>query len=139
MTTRTRWPITLAFALLSACGQGDGGEGAGTPSPTENAAVATAAAAAPPAFAQCGSCHSVEPGRHGAGPSLAGVLGRKAGTQPGYAYSPALASSGIVWNAKTLDTWLQGPMKMVPGTRMVVGLPDPQARKAVIDYLETLN
>lgn len=135
---RTQWPIMLAAALLSACGQGGGGEGAGTPSPTENAAVPTSPPA-PPAFAVCGSCHTVEPGRNGAGPSLAGVWGRKAGTLPGFPYSPALASSGIVWNAQTLDTWLQGPMRMVPGTRMVVGVPDAQARKAVIAYLETLK
>jgi cytochrome c len=149
MTIRRQWPITLAFASLCACGQGSGGDGAGTPSPTENAAVATpsqgaanpaqAAATPPPAFAVCSSCHSVEPGQNGIGPTLAGIWQRKAAAVPGYAYSPALKASGIVWDAQRLDTWLQGPMKMVPGTKMVIAISDPQERKAVIDYLETLK
>ena len=94
---------------------------------------------APAAFAMCASCHTVSPGRHGAGPSLAGIWGQKAARASGYAYSPALKGSGIVWNAQTLDRWLQGPMQMVPGTRMVVGLPNPEARQAVIAYLQQLK
>ena len=67
------------------------------------------------------------------------MWGRKAASGSGYAYSNALKNSGIVWDAKSLDTWLQGPMQMVPGTKMVIGLPNPEARKAVIEYLETLK
>jgi cytochrome c len=81
----------------------------------------------------------VQPGRSGVGPSLAGIWGRKAGSLQGYAYSAPLKASGIVWDRASLDTWLQGPMKMVPGTRMVIGMTDPTGRKAVIDYLETLK
>ena len=58
---------------------------------------------------------------------------------PGFNFSPALKASGVTWDRQSLDTWLQGPMKMVPGTRMVIGVPDPQRRKDVIDYLETLK
>jgi len=93
----------------------------------------------PAAFAVCASCHSVRPGGRASGPSLAGVWGRKAGTLPGYPFSAPLRASGLVWDRATLDTWLAAPMKAVPGTRMVVGMPDPAARKAVIDYLETLR
>lgn len=93
----------------------------------------------PPAFAQCRSCHAVEPGRNDLGPTLFGIFGSKAGAVPGYNSSPALARSGIVWDRASLDTWLAAPMKMVPGTRMVVGQPDPEKRKAIIDYLETLK
>jgi cytochrome c len=121
----------LACALLAACGQQqDSGQTAGGGKPS---------VAAPAAFATCAACHSVSPGRHGAGPSLAGIWGRKAGSQDGYAYSPALRGSGIVWDAQTLDRWLQGPMQMVPGTRMVVGLPNPEARQAVIAYIQQLK
>lgn len=73
------------------------------------------------------------------GPSLFGIVGSKAGDLPGYAFSPALKASGIVWDRAALDTWLQGPMKMVPGARMVITVPDAAKRKAIIDYLETLK
>ena len=119
----------LAGVMLAGCGQhGD-----------EASSGQVADAPAPTAFATCASCHSVSPGRHGAGPSLAGVWGRKAGSAPGYAYSPALKGSGIVWDEQTLDRWLQGPMQLVPGTRMVIGLPNPEARQAVIAYLQQLK
>jgi cytochrome c len=119
--------------LLAACGQ-QGGQA------DEPAVKDSAKAPAPPAaFAMCASCHTVSQGRHGAGPSLARIWGKKAASGSGYAYSPALKGSGIVWDAQTLDRWLQGPMQMVPGTRMVVELPNPEARQAVIAYLQQLK
>lgn len=124
----------LACILLAACGQ-QGGQAGGS----DGEAAASKAPAQPAAFAMCASCHTVSPGRHGAGPSLAGIWGEKAASAPGYAYSPALKNSGVVWNAQTLDRWLQGPMQMVPGTRMVVGLPNPEARQAVIAYIQQLK
>lgn len=97
-------------------------------------------AAPPAAFAQCAACHSVEPGRTVFGPSLAGVAGRRAGSVPGYAYSPALAKSGLTWNAKTLDRWLAGPQRLVPGTKMPFGgMTNAAQRKQVVDYLMTLR
>ena len=96
--------------------------------------------APPPVFAQCAACHSVQPGKNGVGPSLAGVAGRKAGTAPGYAYSEALRASGLSWNAATLDRWLTGPRKLVPGTKMPFpGIPDAPRRKQVVAYLMTLR
>lgn len=100
---------------------------------------ATAQVTPPAAFSQCRACHSVEPGKNGVGPTLFGIVGSKAGEVPGYSFSPALKSSGITWDRASLDKWLQSPSKMVPGTKMVIALPDPQKRKAVIDYLETLK
>lgn len=100
---------------------------------------ATAQPARPPAFAQCAGCHSTQAGKTLFGPSLAGVSGRRAGTLPGYAYSPALKASGLTWNAKTLDRWLTSPKKTVPGTKMPFnGLQDPKSRAQVIAYLLTL-
>lgn len=91
---------------------------------------------APPAFAQCAACHSTQPGKTVFGPSLSGVAGRKAGSLPGYAYSPAIKASRLTWNAATLDRWLKDPKKLVPGTRMPFGgIADAKARKAVVDYL----
>lgn len=129
-------PAAAALLALSACGQANDG------APQDDApqtAGNQAGPKPPPAFAVCRSCHAIEPGRGGSGPSLAGVWQRRAGTLPGYPYSAALKESGIVWDAKSLDTWLAAPMQMVPGTRMVYGIPDPQGRKAVIEYLRTLK
>ncbi|MET1757030.1 cytochrome C [Novosphingobium sp. RD2P27] len=140
--------LVFGCTLLAACGQGATDKGDSVPAMAGTAPVTAGlspgegrgeAPDPPAAFAVCRSCHTVTPGRHGAGPSLAGVWGAKAGSLPGYAYSEALKSSGIVWDAETLDTWLQAPTKMVPGTRMIIGIPNAEARKAVIEYLEALK
>jgi cytochrome c len=84
---------------------------------------------------RCASCHAVAPGgRTTLGPSLHGVVGRKAAATA-FNYSPALKNAGVTWNRADLDRYLQGPTKMVPGTRMVVSISDPQQRAALIDYL----
>lgn len=90
------------------------------------------------AFRSCAACHSLEPGRHSAGPSLAGVWGRKAGTAKGFGgYSAALKSSGIVWNDATLDAWLANPRAAVPGNAMgFPGVFDAAVRAALIAYLK---
>lgn len=106
---------------------------------TAQASQASTTAARPTAFAQCAGCHSTEPGKNLFGPSLAGVSKRRAGSLPGYAYSPALKKSGIAWNAQSLDRWLASPQKAVPGTKMpLAGVPDPAARKALVNYLLSL-
>ena len=87
-------------------------------------------------FKRCRACHSVVKGRNKIGPSLYGVLGRKAGTAPGYAYSPALKGAGWVWTKEMLDKWIAGPKTVLPGTRMIFpGLPNPQDRADVIAFL----
>lgn len=70
------------------------------------------------------------------GPNLNKLFGRKAGTSPGFNYSPALKNSGIVWDAKTLDQYLAAPTVKVPGTRMVMKVSDPARRAALIAYLK---
>ena len=64
------------------------------------------------------------------------MFGRKAGSLPGFAYSPALKGSGMVWDARTLDAYLASPTAQVPGTRMVVKVTDPARRAALIAYLK---
>ena len=101
------------------------------------AALATPALAqTDPSFASCAPCHSLEKGKTGVGPSLAGVVGAKKAAMPGYAYSAALKAKGGVWTAKDLDAYLAGPSTNVPGTKMPVGQADPAKRAAVIAFLK---
>lgn len=107
-------------------------------------ALASAAPAAGPApdggmlFQQrCAACHTVTPGgRAVLAPNLAGVVNRKAGATA-FNYSPALKASNIVWNRANLDRYLQGPGRMVPGTRMVISVSDPVQRAAILNFITT--
>jgi cytochrome c len=93
------------------------------------------------AFRACASCHSLAPGDHRTGPSLATVFGRRAATADGFQrYSAALRQSGVVWNGKTLDAWLRDPAAFVPGNGMAFqGLPDARARADLIAYLQAVS
>lgn len=85
---------------------------------------------------QCGGCHSIQPEHHVAGPSLYGVVGRRAGKLPGFDFSPALHEADFVWTREKLDRFLSDPNAMLPDTRMVFWGLDAQSREQVIDYLE---
>jgi len=87
-------------------------------------------------FRKCQACHSLEPGKNGLGPSLAGIVGKKASSASGYNYSPAMKGSNLTWDAATLDTYLSDPQKTVPGNKMPFpGLKTENERKTVIAYL----
>ena len=87
----------------------------------------------------CGACHATEPGVNKIGPSLAGVVGRKSGSAPGFNYSPALKEANITWDEKTLDQYLQNPTGDVHGSRMFLTVPSAADRQNAIAYLETLK
>jgi cytochrome c len=87
----------------------------------------------------CTPCHATEAGVNKAGPSLAGVVGRKSGSAPGYNYSAALKAANITWDDKTLDQWLQSPTGDVHGAKMFMTVPNAGDRQNVIAYLETLK
>jgi len=70
-------------------------------------------------FAHCAPCHSIKPGENKVGPSLAGVFGRKSGTEPDYSYSSAIKALNVTWDETNLNEWLQGPGKFVKGTKMI--------------------
>lgn len=138
--------VTTAALVLALALAGCGSSNQPAPAASGNAssptgeAPASLASGAPADFAVCSGCHAIVAGQNIIGPSLWGVVGRKAGAVPGYAYSAALQHSGIVWTPEKLDTWLAGPMTMVPGTKMSFGgYSDPKQRQAVITYLETLK
>jgi cytochrome c len=90
-------------------------------------------------FARCAVCHSATPGENKIGPSLAGVFGRKSGSEPGYDYSPALKAANITWDEHTLDQFLTNPAADVHGTKMAISIPDATDRQNVIAYLQTLK
>ena len=94
-------------------------------------------------FLRCNNCHSVEPGVTKAGPTLAGIFGRKAGTLEGFKkYSKAMVNSGIVWDEATLDQFLTNPERFVPdnkmkeGARFVGRVSSHQHRADLIAYLK---
>jgi cytochrome c len=82
----------------------------------------------------CEDCHSIE--KNDVGPMHKGVVGRPAGTVPGYNYSPALKNSKIVWTEENLDKWLTDPQKMIPGTKMFYEVDKPQDRTDLIAFLK---
>jgi cytochrome c len=96
--------------------------------PTKGAAV----------FRQCQTCHVREVGVNKVGPSLAGIVGRPAGSVPGFRYSEANKNSGITWSEQELYVYLENPKAKVPGTIMAfVGIKDSQKRADLIAYLKS--
>lgn len=96
------------------------------------------AAAGKTDFAICMTCHVVDAGVNRIGPSLHGVVGRKAGSIAGFTYSDANKNSGITWSAEKLFQYIEAPQRIVPGTKMsYAGQTDPQKRADIIAYLKT--
>ncbi len=111
-------PATLLMLLLHGCGGGiESGE---------------------QGFQRCNACHSMKPGLNFTGPSLAGILNRKAGTITGFNYSRAVKTSGIVWTVENLDAWITNPQLFIPGTKMEFeGIPDQTVRDELIVILKS--
>jgi cytochrome c len=92
-------------------------------------------------FALCKPCHQIgENAKNAVGPVLNGVVGRKAGTVPGYNYSEANKNSGITWDEATLREYLKDPKAKIPGTKMLfAGIKDEQKINDLIAYLKQFD
>lgn len=86
---------------------------------------------------QCGTCHvAVADGGVRQGPNLWGVYGRKAGSLPDFKYSANYASSGIVWDETTMDSYLTNPQAMIAGSVMGYRQANPEVRATIIGWLK---
>jgi len=138
----------VAIFVLSGCAPESTPQGGEGESPAESAAMAEVKLEELLAtadikrgqtlFLQCRACHSLEAGEpHKVGPNLHGMFGRKAGLAEGFAYSPALSDTEIVWTPEALDAWLLRPSEFLPGNRMVfIGVKKPADRANLIAYLQ---
>jgi cytochrome c len=86
----------------------------------------------------CRQCHTVKEGDNRLGPSLYGIVGKKAGTATSFAYSDSLKSSGITWDEATLDKWIADPESVITNNKMkpYTGMTDASARAAIIAFLK---
>jgi cytochrome c len=89
--------------------------------------------------ARCAACHATEAGQNKIGPSLAGIVGSKSGTIPGFNFSAGMKNADVTWDDADLDKFLANPVGFIHGTKMFVNLPSETDRQNVIAYLNTLK
>lgn len=142
-TSKLAMTIAAATGLLLAAGGADAQTKAAPAKAKTAAATATVAgdaAAGGKTFAvRCAACHGKDAVGGTIAPSLHGVFGRRAATGPFPRYSAALKKSGLTWTAANLNTFISGPQKMVPGTQMMIAVPNATDRQNLVAYLASLK
>jgi len=89
-------------------------------------------------YTRCTGCHTYD--YHRTGPKHCGLVGRKAGSTPGFEYTQAMKDSDIIWTAATLEKFLYSPMDMIPGTSMgFSGITSPTELKQLTAFLLSLS
>lgn len=89
-------------------------------------------------FAKCKTCHEIASDKNKVGPTLQGVIGRKAGTVPGFKYSEAMLGSGVVWDAQAIAEYARQPKEFIPGNKMVfAGLKKDDEVEDLIAFIES--
>jgi cytochrome c len=124
-------------------GAGQGASGAAAAAPIAERLKVATVEDGKKAFSKCGSCHNAEKnGKNGTGPNLWGVVAGPLAHADGFAYSAGMkeaAGAGQKWDYDHLDKFLENPAGVVKGTKMSFkGLPKPEERAAVIQYLRSL-
>ncbi len=119
------WVSLASLAVISTASHAEGNAKAGASVFTE----------------ECSDCHSTTPGRNKRGPSLVGVMGRRAGSVTDFSgYSEAMKKVDWTWTAEKLEAYITAPKKVVPGGRMKYdGLQDAKDRADVIAYVTSLT
>jgi len=99
------------------------------------------AAAGEKVFAVCKACHQIgETAKNAVGPVLNGIIGRPAGTYPGYSYSEANKNSGLTWDEATFRDYIKDPGAKIPGTKMIyAGLKDEQKTTDLLAFLKQFD
>ena len=99
------------------------------------------AAAGERVFGQCRACHQIGPtAKNAVGPVQNGLIGRQAGTYPGYNYSPANKNSGLTWDEATFREYIRAPQAKIPGTKMAYpGLKNEQQITDLIAFLKQFD
>ena len=88
----------------------------------------------------CRACHSPDPAQNAFGPSLVNVIGREAGALPRFAYSDAVATSGIIWSEDNLRAWMADNEAFIPGTRMRhVQIDDQATQDFILAYIKSIE
>lgn len=92
-------------------------------------------------YAQCRACHQIGPtAKNAVGPVHNGLIGRKAGTFPGYNYSEANKNSGITWDEATFKEYIKDPKAKIPGTKMVYpGIKNDKQIDDVLAFIEQFD
>lgn len=127
--------IALGSALLSATVRVAHAQAT---EPAKPAPAATDSSGGEEAFNNaCRTCHSIKPGDNRLGPSLAGIIGKKAGSEAGFASSASLKGANITWDAKNLDAFIANPDAVIPGNNMkpFTGIADAAVRAKIVGYL----
>jgi cytochrome c len=89
-------------------------------------------------FARCKACHQIgEAATNSVGPPLNGIIGRKAGSYPGFAYSLANKNAGLTWNEPTFQDYIKNPQSKIPGTKKLFsGVKDDKSVADLIAFLK---
>ena len=94
---------------------------------------------------KCGTCHSIEPGKHKMGPSLAGIMGKQAGTVDGFTKYGAMAGATFTWDEDMMSAWITDQKKFIKDnadklggskTSMSAKIKKEDDREAIIEYLK---
>ena len=88
-------------------------------------------------YAKCKTCHEIATDKNKVGPTLQGVIGRKAGTVQGFKYSEAMVNSGVTWDVATIAEYVAKPKEFIAGNKMAFsGLKKEDEIEDLVAYIQ---